>query len=230
MCERVFVHQASSNHKGSVAELAIAKAAALRGIGVLMPMTEHGRYDLAFEIGDEILRVQCKSATRRGETVVVRLVSSRRCAEGFKKTRYWRSDVDLIAAYCDELDVCYLIPIELVEGTTAFQMRLSPARNNQLAAINFAADYEFSGAVAQLEERVHGMHEVRGSSPLSSTFDELPIGAVNVGAEEFGAHTARFLERAAAGEEFLITRRGKPKARLLPVSESAPLPLFDAAA
>jgi hypothetical protein len=28
---------------------------------------------------------------------------------------------------------------------------------------------EKSGAVAQLEERVHGMHEVRGSSPLSST-------------------------------------------------------------
>ena len=28
---------------------------------------------------------------------------------------------------------------------------------------------EIFGAVAQLEERVHGMHEVRGSSPLSST-------------------------------------------------------------
>ncbi len=27
------------------------------------------------------------------------------------------------------------------------------------------------GAVAQLEERVHGMHEVRGSSPLSSTMN-----------------------------------------------------------
>ncbi len=29
--------------------------------------------------------------------------------------------------------------------------------------------YHSRGAVAQLEERVHGMHEVRGSSPLSST-------------------------------------------------------------
>jgi len=36
------------------------------------------------------------------------------------------------------------------------------------------------------------------------------------GAEEFGQFTGRFLQRAAAGEEFLITRRGRPMARLTP--------------
>ena len=212
--------------------MAIAKAAALAGVGVLMPMTEHGRYDMAFAVGDRILRVQCKCATRKGDCLVVRLVASRRCAEGYKRTRYWRNEIDLVAAYSDERDECYLIPIEEVEGMTAFQMRLTPARNNQQAAINFAADYEFTGAVAQLEERVHGMHEVRGSSPLSS-IPGTSSTSTTVGAEEFGYRYARFLQRAAGGEEFLVTRRGRPMARISPPElpgqqELEPAPVDDA--
>ena len=195
--------------------MAVAKAAALAGLGVLMPMTEHGRYDMAFAVGDRILKVQCKCATRKGDCLVVRLVASRRCAEGYKRTRYWRNEIDLVAAYSDELDECYLIAIEEIEGMTAFQMRLTPARNNQQAAINFAADYEFTGAVAQLEERVHGMHEVRGSSPLSSISGSSST-PTTVGAEEFGYRYARFLQRAAGGEEFVVTRRGRPMARISP--------------
>jgi PD-(D/E)XK endonuclease len=59
----------TSNRKGAIAELKIAAAATELGIPVLKPMAEHGRYDLAFEIGDRILRVQCKlggARRRRG--------------------------------------------------------------------------------------------------------------------------------------------------------------------
>src|SRR5439155_5561924 len=59
----------------------------------------------------------------------------------------------------------------------AIQLRLGPTANNQRHGINWAADYEFAaklggrpGAIAQLGERVHGMHEVAGSSPAGSTF------------------------------------------------------------
>lgn len=37
-----------------------------------------------------------------------------------------------------------------------------------------------------------------------------------MGAEEFGAHAPRYIQRAKAGERFLITRRGKPMAGLVP--------------
>ena len=50
----------STNRKGAIAETAIAAAATKLGIPVLRPIVEHARYDLAFEIGDQILRVQCK--------------------------------------------------------------------------------------------------------------------------------------------------------------------------
>ena len=49
----------NSNAKGGIAELEIAAAAVRLGVPVLKPLTEHGRYDLAFEIGHQLLRVQC---------------------------------------------------------------------------------------------------------------------------------------------------------------------------
>jgi hypothetical protein len=58
--------------------------------------------------------------------------------------------------------------MSVVAGKTYIHLRLTPARNNQRTGVTMAADYEF-GAVAQLGERRHGMAEVRGSSPLSST-------------------------------------------------------------
>jgi len=62
------------------------------------------------------------------------------------------------------------------------QLRLAPPRNNQRACINLAGDFDFIGAVAQLGERVAGSHEVRGSSPLSSTSSDPPI---TIGASPF---------------------------------------------
>jgi len=50
----------STNRKGAIAEAKIVAAATELGVPVLRPVQEHGRYDLAFEIGDRILRVQCK--------------------------------------------------------------------------------------------------------------------------------------------------------------------------
>ena len=48
------------NHKGNVAELAIATEAARLGLSVLKPLTEHERYDLVLGIGGRLCRVQCK--------------------------------------------------------------------------------------------------------------------------------------------------------------------------
>ena len=196
--------------------MAIAKEAALNGVGVLFPLTEHSRYDMVFEVGDQLLRVQCKSAGRTGEIIKVGLSSCRYSPgrKGYVHRHYSADEVDAIAAYCPDLDRCYLIGIEEAEGRRAIHLRLGPTRNNQRAAVNYAADYEFSGAVAQLEERRNGIAKVRGSSPLSST--PPPVEVETVGAEQFGYAYARFLERAAAGESFLVTRRGRPMARISP--------------
>lgn len=205
------------NHKGNVAELAIAKEAARLGLSVLKPLTEHERFDLVLGIGSRLLRVQCKWAKRRGDVIAINLASSRRGPNGYIRRNYSAVDADAIGAYCEELDSCFLIPIERVSGQWAVQLRLAPARNGQRAALHFADDYRL-GAVAQLAERRHGMAEAEGSSPSSST----PTTAVaapsreEVGAHEFRNHFGSYMERATAGTEILIRRRGKPYARLGP--------------
>src|SRR5690348_14058838 len=65
-----------SNWKGNVAELKIAAAAADLGIPVLQPMTEHGRYDLEFELAGELKRVQCKWGAVKDGIVQVRVGGS----------------------------------------------------------------------------------------------------------------------------------------------------------
>lgn len=160
------------NHKGNVAELAIATEAARLGLSVLKPLTEHERYDLVFGTGGRLWRVQCKWGNRRGAVIDVRLRSAYHSpTRGYVTATYDESEIDLIAVYCGDLDRCYLLPVEVVAGRGVLSLRLRPAKNNQRAALNCAAQYEFPGAVAQLAERSDGIRKVEGSNPSSSTPD-----------------------------------------------------------
>jgi prevent-host-death family protein len=202
-----------SNRKGAIAEAAVELAAVRLGIPVLKPVAEHGRYDLGFEVGDRILRVQCKwgALDEGGAVIIVNLTSSWHGPRGYVRTTYSESEIDLVAVYCNAIDRCYLLPSALAAGRRQILLRLAPALNGQRACINLASDYEFAGAVAQLEEHLHGMQGAGGSSPPSSTHS-----VVDVGCHEFRNHFGYYLERAVAGDEIRITRRGRPYARLVP--------------
>lgn len=215
------------NHKGNVAELAIATEAARLGLSVLKPLTEHERYDLVLGIAGRLLRVQCKWGSRREDVIIARLRSSYHSpTRGYVTSTYDDSEIDAVAVYCGDLERCYLLPIDLVSGRGAVTLRLSPARNNQRAALNSAAEYEFRGAVAQLEERVAGSDEVRGSSPLSSTSQVVEVSTTaseslaglkaTVGMDEFYAKLAHYVRQAESGEEVVVTRWGREVARLGP--------------
>lgn len=205
----------NSNRKGSIAELAIAHEAGRLGYGVLWPLIEHGRFDLAIELGTRIARIQCKWGQLQDEVIRVSLATSRHTPlNGYIRTKYTAAEVDAVGIHCGELNQCFLIPITEIEGRSTINLRLRPARNNQQAAVNFAADYEFPGAVAQLARAI-------GWQPVGRGFESLqlhkPVSGVQViGSNEFGAHTAPYVERAKAGERFLITRRGRPMAALVP--------------
>jgi PD-(D/E)XK endonuclease len=80
----------STNQKGAVAEAEIATAAIRLGVPVLRPMSEHGRYDLAFEVAGRILRVQCKwgSLDPSGGVIRVNLTSSWCTPSGYERRHY----------------------------------------------------------------------------------------------------------------------------------------------
>lgn len=218
-----------SNLIGAVAETKIAAAATALGIPVLRPIVEHGRYDLAFEVGHRLLRVQCKSASVQGDIVLVRCYTSRRTRTGMLVRGYTNDEIDGVAVYCPTLDRCFFLPVAFVNGRKQIHLRLDATRNGQSAAINWATQFDFAsidwahpershGAVAQLEERRRGTPEARGSSPLSSTSVAASTddAATVMGSHEFRNRFGHHLERAAAGESLLITRHGTPLARLGP--------------
>ncbi len=144
---------------------------------VYRPAIEGGRYDLIFDTGERLLRVQCKWAPLHGEVVIIRSYSTRRARSGLVRRPYVHGEFDALAAYCPDLDRCYLIPYEAIDGALQLHLRISAPRNNQRLGIRLASDYEFGaklpqttlGPIAQLGERRHGMAEVVGSSPTGST-------------------------------------------------------------
>lgn len=200
------------NVKGNVAEQAIILAAVKAGITAYTPVAEHGRTDLVLEVAGDLKRVQCKwgRLTPDGNAVLVQLAGSRLTPTGYVRSTYKADEVDLVAVYCGSLDRCYLLPERLFAGKSAVQLRLNPARNGQRSCINLAEQYEFNGAVAQLEERRHGMAEARGSSPLSST----PAPPMSIGSDEFRNRLGYYLDLAAEGRELFITRWGRRYLRM----------------
>jgi prevent-host-death family protein len=209
-----------TNRKGTIAEAEIEAAAVRLGIPVLKPVAEHGRYDLGFEIGTRLLRVQCKwgSLDQQAAVIRVNLQGSWWSQHGYVRTSYREDEIDLVAVYCDEVDRCYLLPSKLVAGRRAIYLRLKPPRNSQRACLNLASAFEFTGAVAQWNERPAGSRKVVGSNPTSSTRPSGQAQRGVVGAHEFRNLFGHFIERAGAGDEFLITRHGRPLARLLPAA------------
>ena len=205
------------NRKGNAAELAIAYEAAKLGLLVYHPLTEHGRADLVLGIAGRLFRVQCKWASCHEDVIRVRLSSSYHSpTRGYVKSTYGADEIDLIAIHCGDLGRNYLLPIELFAGRSTAYLRLRAARNNQRAALNWAADYEFRGAVAQLAERFAGSEEARGSNPLSSipppseSTEEVTDNVIDVGAHQFRSHFGYYMEQAAAGAEVVVSRRGRP--------------------
>jgi prevent-host-death family protein len=214
--EHVFVY--SNNEKGNIAELAVAAAAARLGISVLKPMTEHEVYDLAFDLGSRILRVQCKWANVDGAVVSVYVGRCRTRRRGYVRSTYEVDEIDAVAAYCLDLDRCFILPSAMVAGKHQLHLRLAAeAKNNQRGGVNWAVDFDL-GAVAQLGEHLDGIEGVGGSSPPSS-IPSSPADAADaevVGAHIFRNHFGWYMQRASAGERFLVTRHGRPFARLSP--------------
>ena len=131
------------------------------------------RYDLVFDM-EPAASGACKTAALTATCwYSLLLLSSDRC--GMLKRSYTSEEIDAVAAYCDELDSCYLVPIDRVDGLTTIRLRLAPAKNNQARRVNWAKDFEFAatlgphGAIAQLGERLAGSQKVAGSSPAGST-------------------------------------------------------------
>ncbi len=140
----------TTDQKGAVAELAIAHAAAELGVGVFKPLTDGERYDLIFDFRPQLMRVQCKWASRLGDVVIVRCRSCRRTREGLLHRGYTADEIDAIAAYSGDLRRAYFLPLDVLAGRSTVQLRLTPSRNNQRLGVNWADDFDLDARLSTL--------------------------------------------------------------------------------
>jgi PD-(D/E)XK endonuclease len=167
----------TTNQKSAIAEAAVMKAALHADYDVYRPVFEGGRYDLVFRHGRAIAArpMQVGAAPRRRARRSFVLEPTN--AGGLVRRPYVAGEFDALAAYAPDLERCYLIPYEAIDGRTQLHLRVGPTPNNQRRGIRLASPYEFGGTlrqtslgpIAQLGERLDGIQKVAGSSPAGST-------------------------------------------------------------
>jgi PD-(D/E)XK endonuclease len=133
---------------GDRSQLAIILALRSAGYGVLLPLGENTRYDLAIEWEGELSRVQCKTGHLQKGAVYFRTASSYYHHPKPKMpARHYRGQIDFFGVYCVETGVVYLVPINALSVDHRAALRVDPPRNNQHVNVRWAADYEI-GTVA----------------------------------------------------------------------------------
>ena len=123
---------------GERAEAAVLAALVGAGKQVLVPFGGQRRYDLAFEEGGRLVKVQCKSGRVRNGALIFRTHSI-----GRGPARDYREDVDVFGVYHHDRREVYLVPVGDVPVRGA-HLRLSPARNGQQSGVRSAAQYLLS--------------------------------------------------------------------------------------
>jgi len=125
---------------GQRTEAIILAALVRRGYHVLTPFGTNQRYDLAIDVGDRFLRVQCKTGRLRRGTIIF-AVRSVRSNSRRAYLRTYENEIDLFLIHCPETDRIYAIPIG--EATSSVgSLRVAPTTNGQAKGIRWAREYE----------------------------------------------------------------------------------------
>jgi hypothetical protein len=139
----------TTNQLGAITETAITHEAVKLGIGVYRPLADE-RADLIFDLRPRLVRVQCKTARRYGDVIVVRLYSARRTAGGLRRTLYSAEEIDAFAAHCPETGECYYFELDELTCRNEVRLRLAPTLNHQSKGVKWAQDFAFGAKLREL--------------------------------------------------------------------------------
>ena len=131
----------NSTRVGSVAEAAVLSSLLRVGHDVLTPFGGGLGYDLAYDDGDRITRVQVKSGKLSGGVIRFNTASIARSGERVG----YAGRADEFGVYCAEIDRVYLVPVGLMSRNGGW-LRVAATRNGQSKGILWAKDYELHHA------------------------------------------------------------------------------------
>jgi hypothetical protein len=134
---------ATLKRKGDLAELKVAADLLDRGCTLSLPFGEDCDYDLVADDDGRLHRIQVKYTQSDGHRILVRCRSHSLTRGKIRQTKHYTAEtVDWIVVYDRTTDSRYYCPAtELGSGRCELSLRLTPARNGQMAAIRNAGDY-----------------------------------------------------------------------------------------
>ena len=104
-----------TKQKGDIAEQAVVLFALKQGWGVLKPVGDRLPYDLVFDIGGSLIKIQVKSAwfdvKRNNYVVDTRRTKTNR--RQMLRENYKLEDFDFAVILIEDLDVFYVMPCEV---------------------------------------------------------------------------------------------------------------------
>ncbi len=105
----------NTKHKGDIAEQAAVLHALRCGWGVLKPIGDNLSYDLVFDIGGRLAKVQVKSAwlDKSSQNYVVDNRRTKTNRRQMKREEYSESDFDFALVYLQEKDCFYIFPVNV---------------------------------------------------------------------------------------------------------------------
>lgn len=96
-----------SKHLGTIAEYAAIKQALERGFIVSIPAGDYAPYDLVFDNGSQLFRIQIKTASKNENGKY--LINTR---HGKNRRKYDEGDFDFALCYVENLNIFYIMPIQ----------------------------------------------------------------------------------------------------------------------
>ncbi len=124
---------------GNISEAMVLAALVRTGKDVLIPWGDNLRYDMAYDDGGQLIRVQCKTARGLNNGSVSFAASSSYSHRGGKKKDY-RGQIEFFGVYCPLTQQVYLVPVDDVGVSNAI-LRIEPSGNNQTKRVRWAKDY-----------------------------------------------------------------------------------------
>jgi len=110
------------------------------GYAVSIPFGPGHRYDLIFDDGNKLSRIQCKTGCLRDGCV-----RFEGCSVNIRGDhKGYTNEIDFFAVYCGELDTVYMIPVSRVGRRGAWLRVVEPKTRKNYSRILWAKDFKLT--------------------------------------------------------------------------------------
>ena len=134
----------TSKEKGDIGEIIIMAEFIKKGITVAKPFGDNARYDLIADFNGKLNKIQVKYCDQkiRNNSVICPCASSKNHTTNKKYTTY-EHDIDYMAFYLKEWDICVIISIDEISSRKSICFRKDKPKTNQ-KNVHMVEDYTFN--------------------------------------------------------------------------------------